>query len=320
MRILFITSGYKGIYDWFEGLILNELKKQNEVQFFHFNKGLPGLKFIIQKFKPEIALSLVGFKFPLAMLQWLKQQHIKTAVWFTEDPYYMDRTAILARQYDYIFSIDSAAVDFYQRSGHKHAFQLSLATSPEVFRPKQVETKYKSDICFVGFPYPERIKDIQHLVMNTSYKIQVVGKWKFPLYKLRRNQNLNIHEGWVEPQNVCEFYNGAKIVLNTHRPFNLQQNMNKLGIVGKSINNRTFDVASCASFQLIEYRDDLKEHFVEGEEIVAFKSINDLLEKVHYYIENDGERNHIANKARERVLKEHTFESRVKKMVDIFSK
>jgi spore maturation protein CgeB len=317
MKILFITSGYKGIYDWFEGWILHELKKKYEVKFFNFNNGLPALKMVTQTFKPELALTLVGFKLPNPMIQWLKQQKIKTAVWFTEDPYYMDRTAILANQYDYIFSIDSAAVEYYQKKGHPHAFQLSLATSTEVFKPKEVDKKFSSDICFVGFPYPERVREIQRLLQNTPYKILVVGKWKGPLYKFRNHRNLLIHEGWVDPQGVADFYNGAKIVLNTHRPYNLQQNMNRVGIVGKSINNRTFDVAACSSFQLIECKDDLKDHFMENEEIVTFTNALELMEKIDFYIKNDEERNHIASKARDRVLKEHTFESRVNKLMSL---
>jgi spore maturation protein CgeB len=320
MRILFITSGYKGIYDWFEEWILHELKKQHEIRYFDFKNGLPALKMVTQTFKPELALTLVGFKLPNSMIQWLKHLGIKTAVWFTEDPYYMDRTAIMARQYDYIFSIDSAAVDYYQKNGHPHAFLLPLATAPEVFKPKQVDKKFSSDICFVGFPYPERVREIQRLLQSTTYKILVVGKWKGPLYKLRNNRNLLIHEGWVNPQIVADYYNGAKIVLNTHRPYNLQQNMNRLGIVGKSINNRTFDVAACSSFQLIEYKDDLKKYFVEDEEIVAFKNVHELLEKVPFYIQNEKERNRIASKAIDRVLKEHTFESRVNNLMSLIFK
>jgi spore maturation protein CgeB len=210
-------------------------------------------------------------------------------------------------------------MDFYKDKGHEHVWQLPLATAPEVFFPKEVHGKYKSDICIVGFPYPERIRYVQRLLQNNSYKIQVVGKWTNALYRFRQHQNLKIHEGWVEPKMVADFYNGAKIVLNTHRPFDLQQNMNRLGIKGKGINNRTFDVASCASFQLIEYKEDLKDHFNEDQEIVSFKSFSQLQEKIHYYIVAEDERKKIANKARERVLKNHTFEKRLEQMISLIN-
>ena len=86
----------------------------------------------------------------------------------------------------------------------------------------------------------------------------------------------------MEPSIVADFYNGANIVLNTHRPFNLKQNQNRLGIEGKTINNRTFDVAACGSFQLIEFKEDLPNHFIEDEEMVSFRSDQELLKKIDY--------------------------------------
>jgi spore maturation protein CgeB len=320
MKILFINSSYKGIYDHFEEWVLNELKKSHEVQLFHIYDGLPALKALTNRFRPEAALTLVGFKLPVIMVQWLKKQEVKTAVWFTEDPYYMDKTAELSHFYDFVFTIDSAALEFYKNNGHKHAYQLPLAANTEVFKPREVGTKYKSDICIVGFPYPDRVRFVQLLLQKTPYKIQVVGRWKQSLYRFQNNPNLKFLEGWVNPSIASNYYNGAKIVLNTHRPFNLKNNQNRLGIVGKSINNRTFDVAACASFQLIEFKDDLKDHFIENEEIVAFNQFDDLVEKVGYYIESENERKQIASKAKERVLKEHTFQHRIEKMIQVIEK
>lgn len=317
MKILFISSNYKGIYDHFEAWIVNKLKKNHEVEFFHPKDGLSNLQLTTRVFIPELAFTLVGFKIPIQMVQWLKKQQIKTAVWFTEDPYFMDRTQLLSQYYDFVFTIDSAALEFYKNNGHLYAYQFSLATEPQVFKPKQVEQKYRSDICIVGYPYPNRIQLIQYLLQNTSYKIKVVGKWTNPLFRFRTNQNLVIHEGWVEPSVVASFYNGAKIVLNTHRPFNLRQNQNKMGIIGKSINNRTFDVAACGSFQLIEFKEDLPTHFLDDDEIVSFSNNQELVQKLDYYMKYEEERQRIADNARKRVLKEHTFENRLEKMLGL---
>ncbi|QGQ44708.1 protein CgeB [Metabacillus sediminilitoris] len=317
MKILLITSSYKGIYDHFEAWIVSELKKKYNVKLFQIHAGLPALQSLVKSFNPEAALTLVGFKFPIQMLQWLKKQQVKTVVWFTEDPYFMNRTEGLSGYYDIVFTIDSAALEFYKNKGHKHAHHLPLAAAPEVFRPKQVEAKYRSDICLVGYPYPDRVKYIQLLLQNTAYKIQVVGKWKNPLFRFQNNPKLKILEGWVEPAIAANYYNGAKIVLNTHRPFNLRHNQNRLGIEGKSINNRTFDVAACGAFQLIEFKEDLPNHFIEDEEIVSFESYQELVKKIDYYMQFEEERQRIANNARNRALEEHTFEHRIEKMIDI---
>jgi spore maturation protein CgeB len=315
MKILFITSGYKGIYIYFETWIMNELKKKHDLILFPCQNGPIALQSITKSFKPDAAITLVGFKFPIKMVQWLKNQQVKTGVWFTEDPYFMDRTVLLSQYYDFVFTIDSAAIDYYKNNGHKQVYHLPLATEPDVFRPKQIESKYKSDICLVGFPYPDRINYIKFLLQNTSYKITVVGNWKKFLYRFTNNPNLVIQEGWVEPSISANYYNGTNIVLNTHRPFNLKENQNRLGVVGKSINNRTFDAAACGAFQLIEFKEDLPHHFIEAEEIIPFKKDQDLIKKIDYYMPIGEERQRIATNARNRVLKDHTFEDRIDKML-----
>ncbi|WP_102275724.1 CgeB family protein [Cytobacillus massiliigabonensis] len=319
MKILFISSGYNGIYDHFEAWIVQELSKKHEVRYFQNKNGLRSLQLLTTTFMPEAAITMVGFKLPVSMVQWLKANKIKTAIWFTEDPYFMDQTAELSRHYDFVFTIDTAALDFYRNNGHTHAYHLPLATEPDIFMPKEMVEKLKSDLCIVGYPYPDRVQSIQFLLQNTPYIIRVVGNWKKPLYYYQHNPKLIINEGWVKPSIAADFYNCAKITLNTHRPFNLKHNQNRLGIKGKSINNRTFDVAACEAFQLIEFKEDLPNHFVEDEEIAVFRSNDELLKKIDYYLQNDSERQSMAAKARNRVLKDHTFEKRLDKLIHIIS-
>jgi spore maturation protein CgeB len=317
MKILFITSGYKGIYNYFETWIINELKTKHNLILFPCQNGPTSFQSLTKSYRPDVAITLVGFKFPIKLVKWLKTQQVKTVVWFTEDPYFMDQTELLLQNYDFVFTIDTAALDYYKNIGHHQVYHLPLGTEPNVFRPKQIEPKYKSDICLVGFPYPDRIHYIQILLQNTSYKISVVGNWKKYLNRFRNHPNLVIHEGWVEPSISANYYNGSNIVFNTHRPFNLKENKNRLGVVGKSINNRTFDAAACGAFQLIEFKEDLPNHFIADEEIISFKNHQELIEKINYYMPIKEERQRIAVNARNRVLKDHTFEKRIDRMLTI---
>ena len=319
MKILFISSGYKGIYSSLESWIQASLKKKHEVTLFDYTEKALSLQQIIQLSKPDLILTLMGRRIPASQLQWLKRVGIKTAIWLTEDPYYVDISVKLIDCFDYVFTIDSATLELYQKKGHQQVYHLPLATTPSLFAPKNVDKIYYSDLCLVGYPYSDRIKYIQLLLQYTSYKIQVVGPWRHILPLFKDYENISIHSDWVEPPIVANYYNGAKIVLNTHRPADQQHNQNKLGIIGKSINNRTFDVAACAAFQLIEFKEDLPTHFIELQEIVSFKSTEELIEKTHYYIQAENERKEIAIKGRERVLKEHTFQHRMDKMISIIT-
>jgi spore maturation protein CgeB len=63
--------------------------------------------------------------------------------------------------------------------------------------------------------------------------------------------------------------------------------------------------------------DNLSDYYVDGKEVVIFKSMNEMMEKAKYYLEHQEERDKIAKAGYERTIKEHTYEQRFK---EIFSK
>ena len=51
--------------------------------------------------------------------------------------------------------------------------------------------------------------------------------------------------------------------------------------------------------------------FETGGEIVTFTDVTDLRRKVEYYLEHEDERRAIADRARERALRDHTYDRRI---------
>ena len=80
---------------------------------------------------------------------------------------------------------------------------------------------------------------------------------------------------------------------------------------------RVFDVLACGGFVLTEYTDTLRELFEIGGELDTYSSIGEMKEKVEYYSNNPSLARQIAQKARERVLRDHTIYQRVQKMLEI---
>ncbi len=80
---------------------------------------------------------------------------------------------------------------------------------------------------------------------------------------------------------------------------------------------RVFDVLACGGFVLTEYTDTLQELFKIGDELDTFSSVVEMKDKVEYYINNPSLVTQIAQKGRERVLKDHTIYQRVQKMLEI---
>ncbi len=290
------------------------------VRSFNIFYGLDSLKKMINTFKPDLILTMVGFKMPTSMLDWIKKQKIPTAIWMTEDPYFTDKTLNLIHHFDYVFTIESSCVDFYNAAGHKNVHHLPLGTNQNIFLPqsKNKNGYYDHDICFVGYAYPERIKFTKFLLDHSSHSILTIGgNWQLDFAKYQHNRRIRIINHWVEPQRVASIYNRTKIILNSHRPYQFKYNRNGKGVINQSINNRTFDIASCAAFQLIDHKPDLINHFSEGKEIISFTSTEDLLKKVNYYLEHEKERKEIAKNARQRVLYNDTFTHRLNRMMNI---
>ncbi|MCI0764714.1 glycosyltransferase [Bacillus sp. TL12] len=318
MKLLYISSGYHGIYDYLDHSMKAGLNDNGyEWISFHPLEPIEKLQSIVATFQPQVVLTILGDYLSVQAIQYFKENGIKLACWMTEDPYYFDKTYQMINRFDYIFTIDTGPLKHYQFV-HQNAYHLPLGTDSATFKPLLVEHAYKNDLLLVGYPYPTRIHLIHFLLKNTNYHICLVGKgWRNRLQKLWRNSpRVTIKDTWMNPKVVSYFYNGASIVLNPHRSHNFLHNQNASGIISESINNRTFDIAACGAFQLIEEKPNLRSFFTE-EEMVSYQDYEDCLCKVVTYMNNKEKRQVIAQKAQKRVIKQHTFGQRVKEMMNI---
>jgi len=87
--------------------------------------------------------------------------------------------------------------------------------------------------------------------------------------------------------------------------------------ISNDINYRTFETTGCGTLLFTNYTSGLEKLFNIGEEIVVYNDLKDLDVKVKYYLENDEERERIANAGYERAKKDHTYYERAKTLVSI---
>jgi spore maturation protein CgeB len=109
----------------------------------------------------------------------------------------------------------------------------------------------------------------------------------------------------IDKDGPSKLYSATKININ------LQS-----GIYGTGVSYRTFTIPSCGAFMVSNFRAELLELF-EKEEVVYFKEAKELDRLIGYYLRHPDERKEISKRARERVLKEHTFLHRMKKLIGI---
>ncbi len=89
--------------------------------------------------------------------------------------------------------------------------------------------------------------------------------------------------------------------------------------IADDINYRTFEATGAGAMLLTNYTPNLEKIFDIGKEIVTYKSVDDLLEKIRYYTENDNERNAIAEAGLLRSQKDHSYDTRAKQFVKILT-
>ena len=105
---------------------------------------------------------------------------------------------------------------------------------------------------------------------------------------------------------INKIYSGSSINIDVNRLY--QPDM---------VNMRVFDIMACGGFVIAEYSEDLKELFEIDDEVVTFKTLNELDEKVEYYLSNADKAKEIAYRGMTAVRERHTIQSRVKRMLSI---
>ena len=105
-----------------------------------------------------------------------------------------------------------------------------------------------------------------------------------------------------------KIYSASTINIDINRPY--QADM---------VNMRVFDIMACGGFVIAEHSEDLSELFEVDYEVVTFKTLSELLDKVEYYLSNADEAREVACRGNKAVRERHTIQARVKHMLNMVS-
>lgn len=262
-------------------------------------------------FRPDMILALAQAPMSPAVIERLKALDIPIIYWFVENhratPYWKS----LAPHYDYFFAMQKGEfLDDLALAGAPYAAYLPQAADPAVHHPARITEadmeKYGSPLSFMGAGYPNRRKffagllDLQIAVWGTEWDLNT------PLGQRVKNANRR-----MSPEEYVKIFLASGINLNLH------SSLSHPGIdpMKDFVNPRTFEIAACGAFQLTDDRSELPEMFRIGEEIEAFHTVEELRDKIAYYLTRPGEREKIAHAGMRRALKEHTFVHRLAEMM-----
>ena len=82
---------------------------------------------------------------------------------------------------------------------------------------------------------------------------------------------------------------------------------------------RVWDVLGCGGFLLTNYQAEIPEYFEIGKDLETYESMEELEQKVQYYLTHEDERVEIAINGYEKTARFHTYELRITEMIKILS-
>jgi spore maturation protein CgeB len=118
------------------------------------------------------------------------------------------------------------------------------------------------------------------------------------------SERLDIFVGKAYLHDVVMIYSKSKIVLN-------ESNRGDL-------NMRVFEGMSCGSLVLTDrIANGQEELFTDGQHLAVYDNVEDLFQKIHFYIADDVQRTLIAQRGQEEVHSKNTYDARARFMLGV---
>jgi spore maturation protein CgeB len=254
-----------------------------------------------------------------------------TLNWFGDDHWrFLTFSRFFAREFHWVLTTDSLAVSRYRELGCSRIIKTQWGVNHHLY--KRFELPQEFDVTFIGQVHSQRERTVE-LLHRAGIRVQCWGKgWESGRLGQdemirtfsRSKVNLNFTESSIalglKPIAKAFLTRRADDSIRLNSPRELLGNFSVLFDTHRpQIKGRNFEIPGAGGFLLTSHADNLEEYFVPGKEIATFQNIEDLIEKIGYYLAHDDERERIRNAGHERALREHTYEHRFRGIFEAIS-
>lgn len=188
----------------------------------------------------------------------------------------------MAKKADIVFCAQKRGMEEMKRDGVANPIWLPHAVEPQAY-PKFDLLSKKYDVCFVGHVNSKNREDALDRMFS-----------EFP----------NFYYGQQLFEAAARKYAETKVVFNISMADDLIM--------------RVFEVMATGSFLLTNWVPTIEELFEDGKHLVLYKTLDEAVDKAKYYIAHDEEREKIAQAGYEHVIKNHTIQHRVNRILSEF--
>ena len=211
------------------------------------------------------------------------------------------------KEVDLIFSSFPHFVDAFRRQGITAYYQ------PLAFDPRIAQALTPSErphaVTFVGGLSPAH-KERQLFVASLA-KLVPLECWGYGVDSLQASgvEPTRLH-GEVWGGDMFSTLRRSQITINHH-----------IDVAQTYANNmRLFEATGCGALLVTDYKDNLHDLFTIGEEVIAYRSLEECADLVRYYLAHPEEARRIAARGQARTFRDHTYTKRMAQTAEILSR
>jgi len=210
--------------------------------------------------------------------------------------------------YDLIVSSFPPTIDWFRQNGIPAELNR-LGFEPRVLSEIKPEKRI-FDVTFIGRfvagIYDSRARFLELL----CERIEQVKVWGTGVDELPVTSPIRrCYMGQAWGREMYEILRKSRITLNHH------------GDIAPYANNmRLYEATGIGALLVTDWKENLHEMFEPGKEVVAYRTPEECVDLVKYYLDHDEERELIAHAGQQRTLREHTYYERMQEFMGIVGK
>ncbi len=253
----------------------------------------------------DVVIVCHDFLWPIEVAELKRRTTAQVAMWFPDSIANFGRGFFMNTPYDGLFFKDPYIVHVLG-----DVLRCPVYYLPECFNrerhwlPEEAighDVAYQCDLTTAGNQHSWRVAFYKNL---SDYDVKFWGN-AAPLW-IAAGPVAEMHQGrGVYNHDKVRAFRGAKIVVN---------NLLYGEIWG--VNARSFEAAGAGAFQMVDWRPGLGQLFEDGKELISFRSMADLKQKIDYWLPRESERRAIAEAGMRRAHAEHTYALRLGLLLD----
>lgn len=263
-----------------------------------------------RQFKPSFLLATGLAPLEREALRMIGKMGIRRLNYLTDDPWnpaHRTRWFIKALpDYDHVFSVRRVNLEDLRQTGCARVSYLPFAYTPELHYPEDPATvaeqkKFESDVVFIGGADRDRLS-LMGALIEAGFKAGLYGN-----YWDRYPKTRPYYQGIADPRTLRLAIRGTKVALCLVRRANRDGN-----------SMRTFEIPAIGACMLTEETEEHREIFgKEGEAVVYFRSISEMIDKLSWLLAHPEERERLAEAAHHQIIKgRNTYRDRLEFMLN----